>query len=114
MIDFACKRFSLDEIIKCSLSLSKADCKIMHSLLKEQDWITTKDLAKKLNLNITTVQRAVKKLHGKNVLTRSQENLKDGGYIFFYKIKNKKELRELIMQLVNDWVNNVEKELNNW
>ncbi|MBU2589798.1 MAG: MarR family transcriptional regulator, partial [Nanoarchaeota archaeon] len=114
MIDFACKRFSLDEIIKCSLRLSKADCKVMHFLLKELDWITTKDLTKKLKLNITTVQRAVKKLHEKKVLTRSQENLKDGGYIFYYKIKNKKELRELIIQLVNNWVKNVENELNRW
>lgn len=114
MIDFACKQFSLDEIIKCSLGLSKADSKVMHFLLKERDWITAKDLAKKLSLNLTTVQRAVKKLHEKEVLTRSQENLKDGGYIFHYRIKNKKELRALIMQLVHSWVKNVEKELEKW
>ena len=41
MIDFACKRFEIDKIIKCGLNLSKADFKVMKELLTKDDYVTT-------------------------------------------------------------------------
>ncbi len=114
MIDFACKRFSLDKIIKCSLGLSKADAKVMHFLLGHNSWTTAKELAKKTDLNLSTVQRAIKKLYEKDAVIRSQENLDNGGYLFHYKIKDKKALRNIIMQLVKGWLKTIEKELERW
>jgi len=114
MIDFACKTFKLDEVIKCGLGLSKADIKLMKFLLSDEDWVTTSDLSKKLSLNLTTIQRSVKKLYEKGVVLRSQENLDSGGYIFLYKIKPKAALKDLIMGIVKNWVRTVEKEFEKW
>lgn len=115
MIDFACKTFDLDEIVKCALGLTKADFKILEYLLKNDDSpIATEDLAGKLSLNLSTVQRAVKKLHERNVLLRTQQNIDGGGYLYRYKIKNKPELRNLIMEIVKGWTKKVETSLNHW
>ena len=112
MIDFACKQFDLDEIIKCALSLSKADLKIMKFLMKnDEKSFTSEELSKKLELDITTVQRGVKKLNEKDVLLRQQKNLGGGGYLFYYRIKGKKAINELIMGIVHRWVGKVEAEL---
>lgn len=115
MIDFACKRFDLREIIKCSLGLTKADCKLMMFLIKDyKDWHTTEDLSKKLKINLSTAQRAVKKLTERGIVIRSQENLTGGGYVYIYKVKNKKEISQIIMNIVGDWVKKVESEFDKW
>ena len=115
MIDFACKRFDLNEIIKCSLGLTRADYKLMNYFLKKQDeWSTTTQLAKELKLNLSTIQRCVKTLHEKEILNRAQENLTGGGYTYVYKIKDKQELRKKIKEIVNNWVEKVDQALSKW
>ena len=47
------------------------------------------ELSEKLNLGLSTVQKAVIKLRQNNVLEQSQKNLEKGGYFFTYRIKNK-------------------------
>lgn len=115
MIDFACKRFDLNEIIKCSLGLSKADHKLMiYFTQKEEQWLTTVNVAKDLKLNLSTIQRCVKTLYEKEILDRAQENLNGGGYTFIYKIKNKKELRKKIKNIVDNWTKKVDSALEKW
>jgi predicted transcriptional regulator len=114
MIDFACKQFNLDEVIKCALGLSKADLKILkHIMKKKEEGTRSEEIAKELKLDLTTVQRGVKKLSDKGVIFRSQENLDSGGYVFVYQIKSKKRINDLIMSIVNNWSNKVENELKN-
>ncbi len=115
MLDFACKRFSLDEVIRCGLALTKSECKLLRFMMgNSTDWYTTEELSKKLNLNLSTIQRSVKNLHAKNVIERSQNNLDSGGYVFLYKIRKKKELREMLIEIVRTWSQRVESELENW
>ena len=115
MIDFACKQFNLDEIIKCAFGLSKADLKIMKFLMKnENKSFTTDEISAKLLLDLTTIQRGVKKLSEKNVILRTQENLDKGGYVFIYRIKSRKAISETVMKIVNNWSKKVEYELNSW
>ncbi len=115
MIDFACKKFDLKEIIKCGLGLSKADCNIMMFLMDNpSEFYTTEKIASKLGLNLSTAQRAVKKLTEKGILLRLQNNLHSGGYEFAYKIKDKKKVREIILDIVKNWVKKVEEELEKW
>ena len=114
MINFACKRFKLEEIIKCGLGLTKADCKVFMYLLDESDWVTTESIAEKLDLNLSTVQRAVKKLFTSEILDRTQENLDGGGYIFLYQHKPKKIIKKIIMGKVSDWTVLVDSALNKW
>lgn len=115
MIDFACKRFQIEEVIKCGLGLTKADLKLLRYMLENGDeWFTTDELSKHLKLSLSTIQRSVKKLHERKVILRSQENLDNGGYIFLYKVKTKKSLRELMMDIVHNWVKTVDAELKKW
>lgn len=115
MIDFACKTFSLDEIIRCSLGITRADFRVMEFLVRQDDdWFTTETLAKKLKLNLTTVQRAVKKLHGHDIVERKQNNLGNGGYVFIYRIRDKKQVRRTILDIIDSWKHNVEQALTTW
>jgi predicted transcriptional regulator len=114
MIDFACKRFNIKEIVKCSLGLSRAEYTVLDFLMNSKDALTTEEISKKTNLELSTVQRSVKKLHQKNVLKRRQNNLEGGGYVFIYSIENKSEMRKIILNIVHNWTKKVESELNNW
>ena len=115
MIDFACQQFDLNEIVKCSLGLTKADFRMLGYFLNEdENWFTTHELAKSLKLNLSTIQRCVKSLHEKDVLERAQENLNGGGYTFIYKIKNRTELRKKIKYIIHKWVKKVDVELEKW
>ena len=87
----------------------------MEFLIKNHDkeWATDK-LSTKLNLNISTVQRAVKKLHEQDIIDRIQKNLISGGYFFVYQSKNKKTISRVLMSVVHKWVSRVEDELKDW
>lgn len=115
MIDFACKQFKIEEVIKCGLGLTKADYKILEFFIDNLDqYFTTEELAKHLKLNLTTIQRAVKKLFEKNLIDRRQENLSGGGYMFYYKLSNKNKVRKALTNIVNSWSEKVKSELNKW
>jgi len=60
------------------------------------------------------VQRALKKLYETGVVIRSQKNLDNGGYIYVYQIKSKKEIHSLIMNVIRKWTKTVELELEQW
>jgi predicted transcriptional regulator len=115
MVDFACKEFQIEAVIKCGLNLTRAELLVLKHLLKHNTkWFTTEQIAADLSLDISTVQRSAKKLTEKRVLQKSQNNIEGGGYFFVYKIKNKREIRELIMEIIHSWVQRVEKELIVW
>ena len=114
-LNFACKRFELDEVIKCGLSLSKADYKIMDFLVKNsEEYFNTSEISSELGFDKSTVQRSIKKLHKKEIVTRNQKNLPRGGYIFSYKIKNKKEIKHMIKEIISNWVKTFEERLDKW
>ncbi|MFA6073783.1 MAG: MarR family transcriptional regulator [Candidatus Woesearchaeota archaeon] len=115
MIDFACKEFNLDEIIKCSLGLTKAEFNLVKMMLAtNKEWFTTQELSKDLKLELSTIQRCVKSLHEKEILLRRQENLDSGGYLFHYQLKKREELRQRIKDTTSRWVAKVNDELDNW
>jgi predicted transcriptional regulator len=115
MIDFACKKFEISEVIKCSIGLSKAEFRLFDFFIKhsEEDF-STDELSKKLKLDKSTIQRGVKKLHGKNLLFRIQLNQSIGGYLFRYKIKNKLEIKKNVLSVLESWNSRVEQELKKW
>jgi predicted transcriptional regulator len=114
-MDFACKEFKIEDVIKCALNLTKADLKVMKYFLNETEhWADTDSLSKVLQLDISTIQRSVKKLHEKEILQRSQQNLDNGGYIFRYKIHSRAKIKNIIMNVVSSWANRLEQELEKW
>ncbi len=115
MIDFACKEFKVEDVIKCALGLTRADLKVLkHFLNDTENWFDTDTLSKALDLDISTVQRSVKKLYEKEILQRSQQNLDGGGYVFIYKIHSRTKVKNIIMSVVQTWAERLGQELEQW
>lgn len=111
MIDFACKRFELKEVIKCGFGLTKSDFSIMEFLMKNKKTFKSNEISEKIGLDLSTIQRALKNLNDKNLVIRSQNNLAGGGYVYFYKINDKQFIKESMMKIINEWAKKVEYEL---
>ncbi len=115
MIDFACKKFNLDEIVKCGLGLTKAELIIMKYFMKNpRVEFNSNEVSKELKLNLTTIQRAVKKLYGKKIILRHQKNLGSGGYIYTYEASAKKDVRDILKAIIKRWSSKVEDEIDLW
>lgn len=114
MIDFACKKINLNEIIKCSFGLGKADIKILNFLISHKTKQSSNQILEKIRLDLSTIQRSLKKLHEKDLIKRFQENLNNGGYIYYYESINKSIIKKMLMDVVHAWTNKVEKEFDKW
>lgn len=114
MIDFACKRFDLNEIIKCGLGLRKSDFKIMQKMIPCKSFNDTKEISKLTGFDISTVQRSVKKLYEKEILLRKQINLNKGGYIFLYKVKSKTAIKNILIDIIDSWTNKTKTAIERW
>jgi predicted transcriptional regulator len=112
MVDFACKQIDKKEIIKCAFGLTKTEVSIFFFFLKHEDKTYSSTLLSKLlQLDLTTIQKAVKKLHQRGVLKKYQKNLEKSGYVFEYQIIPKDKIKEIISKEIQDWVKKVEAEL---
>lgn len=110
MIDFACKQFNLNEIIKCGLSLTKAELEIFNYFVQNpKNECTTFSISKKLKLNLTTIQKAVKKLFEKEIIIRHQKNLSNGGYVYTYESNSKSKIKGILKDIIQNWSKQVEK-----
>ena len=83
-------------------------------LRENEHWVDTESLSKALNMDISTIQRSVKKLHEKEILQRSQQNLDGGGYIYGYKINSRAEVKNIVMNVVSSWAERLGQELEKW
>ncbi len=115
MIDFACKQFDINEIIKCGFGLTRSEYKIFHFLVKNpQKEADTNKISKQTGFDLTTVQKAVKKIYGHGLIIRRQKNLAKGGYTFTYMIKSKEEIRDAIKKIIRNWTKTVEENIDRW
>lgn len=115
MVDFACKRFNVEEIVKCSLGLTRSELTLFLFFLRHSlESYATEQLGKETGLDLSTVQRCVKKLHERGVLSRNQFNLKSGGYKFVYQVKDKKDVRKVISDIVQKWADGAKEEIGKW
>jgi predicted transcriptional regulator len=114
MIDFACKKFKIDEVVKCGLSLTRSELETLKFLMNNNGEFSSYDIAEKLRFDLTTAQRSLKVLRDKGLVKRMQRNLSPGGYVFLYEVKNRKEIKKNFMDIVHGWVLRVEKEIGSW
>lgn len=115
MIDFACKQFNLSDIIKCGLGLTRTEVKIMEYFIENssKEFITS-ELAENLNLNLTTIQKAVKKLYERGVILRHQKNLPNGGYVYTYDASPKTTIRKILKEIIQNWSTKVQAHIDKW
>ena len=70
-------------------------------------------MSNSLELDRTTVQKSLRKLLEREIIERRQNNLDKGGYIFFYCIKKKNEVKEKMHNILRDWHASASVEINN-
>jgi len=109
-INFACKTIKIEELIKCSFSLTKTEYNILMFLLKHQE-IPLNQIASKLKLERTSIQKAMTSLMIKDLVTRQKIILKKGGYTYLYKSKNKEQIKKQIIKLINIWSKSAKKQI---
>lgn len=114
MIDFACKQFSLKEIIKCGLGLTRAELQILEFMLSKKQFFSTTQLASKITLDESTVQRAVKKLFEAKIVVRKQENLTGGGYQYIYAVESREEIAKMLLSKIDNWRERVKASFDTW
>lgn len=114
MIDFACKKFYVEDIVRCSFNLTKTEFKIFQFMVKNSaKKFSTNNIANSLNIDVSTVQRSMKKMHEKNIVRRSQINL-EAGYNFVYCICDKYEIKKSVKDIIKNWTNKFDKEIEKW
>ncbi|MBC8444207.1 MarR family transcriptional regulator [Candidatus Woesearchaeota archaeon] len=113
-VSFACKHIEFAEIIKCSFDLNKTEYNLLLFLINSKRELDIKEISEKLSLDRSTIQKAMKLLTQKDLVKRIQTNLENGGYVFFYIVKNKQEIKSKILQSVDNWHNSVKKLIINW
>lgn len=114
MIDFACKQFSLKEIIKCGLGLTRAELQILEYMLNCEQYLSTSQLATKVKLDESTIQRAVKKLYEAKIVIRRQENFAGGGYQYIYAIASREEIAKKLLATIDTWRAKVKVAFDEW
>ncbi len=111
MITFACKRIEKKDLIKCSFELNKTEYNVLIFLLNAKELLNVSEIAHKMDLERTTVQKAVKNLVDKNLVRKLQKNLEKGGYMYLYKANEKNEIKQKMKKIIHNWYLVAEKEI---
>jgi predicted transcriptional regulator len=114
MIDFACKKIELREIIKCGFNLNKTEYNILMKLLTAKNKFSIVEISKFTGFERSTVQKAIKKLVNQKLLVKTQVNMSRGGYLFKYKTKDKEDIKNSVVSAVHSWSSRAEKEVLDW
>ena len=109
MITFSCKKITEEELTRCSFNLNKTEYNVLIFLLRNDKMCTIFQISKAMELERTTIQKAIKNLVEKGLAKRTQKNLFRGGYIFLYKPNNKDEIKSKMKELTYKWYKNVEE-----
>ncbi len=102
-IDFACKTISVEELLVCSFNLNKTDLKILKFFLKYNKSVTVKELSSFVKLERSGVQKSIIHLVEKGLVERRQINNERGGFFYRYSLKDKEELKNTILSLLENW-----------
>ncbi|MBU0957829.1 MAG: MarR family transcriptional regulator [Nanoarchaeota archaeon] len=109
-INFACKTIKIEELIKCSFDLTKTEYNVLIVLLKTKK-VPLNNIASKLKLERTSIQKAITKLMDKNLVTREKIILDKGGYTYLYNSRNKNQIKTEIIKLVESWSKSAKKQI---
>ena len=109
MITFSCKNISEEELMRCSFNLNKTEYKLLVFMLRYNKAIAVSQISKCMKLERTTIQKAIKNLLKKNLVTRVQKNLPRGGYVFLYWPNKKDEIKNKMKEITYKWYKSVEE-----
>lgn len=111
MINFACKTFSVNQVLKCSFNLNQTELNILKELIKKES--NTNNLSEILKKHKSVIQRGITKLLKNKLITRRQVNLKKG-YEYCYKTISKEELKNKANNYFKQFTETVNRTINEW
>lgn len=97
MIDFACTRIDVRDVLRCSFELTKSDLEVFAGLTERKTWMTSAALEEQTGFDRSTVQRSLKRLYDKGLCERRQENSREGGYAFLYRAVSGESVAKRVM-----------------
>jgi len=112
-LTFACRRFPIDQVLRCSFGLSNPEFQVLKALLAKGE-LAVEDLAAKLGKDRTTIQRAIKPLVAKGLVKRRQYNLESGGYQYYYYTEEKTSIKARIQEHFQHFAGLVKEEIEKW
>ncbi len=110
-ITFACKKILKGDLIRCSFQINKTSYNTLMVLTGEKNKLRVEDITKKIGLERSGVQKAVKELLKKGLIKRSQRNLLNGGYVYVYSAIDKKEIKKRVRDLLYEWYKSADMEI---
>ncbi len=113
-ISFSCHHIDFKDLVMCSFNLNKTEYNLLMFLLGQEDSLSATQIGETMQKDRTTIQKAIKKLYGKELVLKHQVNLETGGYTFVYRVKDRSYIRGTILDIVNKWHKGVVESVNNW
>ena len=113
-LDMTCIDITLEDLLGCSLGISKAKAVLLSAMMEEKDWTTVASVASRLKKDRSVVQRELSSLHKKGLVSREQRNKSSGGYEYVYRAEDRKALKSAISEKSRAFVAMVNKKISNW
>ena len=110
--------FSSERLFKCILGLNKTESKVFGYLLKNAD-VGTSELTEILEMDRSSIQRAVQDLLELQLIERKSISMKDyietkqlknskkQGYLYVYNAKNMDSIKAQFKKLLDKWYNSM-------
>lgn len=112
-INFGCKRFPIEQVLRCSFGLSNPEFQILKVLMSKGE-LPVEEIADILAKDRTTIQRSIKSLVTKGLVKRRQYNLDSGGYQYHYLPADKEYIKGKVQEHFVKFTNMVRTEIENW
>lgn len=113
-LNLSCIDLSVKDILRCSFGLSKQEVVLFQKLLDKKDWTNILSLSKAAKRDRSVVQRALTSLTAKGIVERDQKNKPGGGYEFIYRAKDKKMVKNTILNKSRAFSSMVNKQVGSW
>ncbi|VVC04223.1 Sugar-specific transcriptional regulator TrmB [Candidatus Bilamarchaeum dharawalense] len=113
-LNLSCIDLSVKDLLQCSFGLSKQEVSIFINLLGRKDWVTVAEISKIAKRDRSVVQRALTSLVDKTLVERDQKNKLGGGYEFLYRTKDKKMIKNAILEKSRAFSLMVQGQIRQW
>lgn len=91
------------KVYKSCFDLTKAELEVFKLFLKDSNKeYDSEKISSLMVLDLSTIQRAVKKMSAYGLLIRNQYNLKSGGYYYSYKIQDMGTIRKNAIKIMDN------------
>ncbi len=114
-LNFACRTVTIEQLLKCSLSLSSTEMRLLRFLASsEGNEYEISELLEVAEKSRTTVQRALNRLEKKGLVRKRQINLDKGGYYYVYSSLSKSRIKDKISKSFEGFISAVRTAIERW